>query len=51
MTALPEGAEGGVYLEKVTAGEDNTIWVTEAVSAYTFDLPEDFDETSRSSWP
>ena len=50
MTALPEGAEGGVYVEKVTAGEDNTIWVTEAVSAYTFDLPEDFDETADNRW-
>ena len=50
MTALPEGAEGGVYIEKVTAGEDNTLWVTEVINAYTFDLPEDFDENTDDRW-
>ena len=50
MTALPEGTEGGVYIEKVTAGEDNTLWVTEVINAYTFDLPEDFDENTDDRW-
>ena len=50
MTSLPEGAEGGVYIQSLAPGEDNTLWVTEIVNAYTFDLPENFDETSDDRW-
>ena len=50
MTSLPEGAEGGVYIQSLAPGADNTLWVTEVVNAYTFDLPEGFDEASDDRW-
>lgn len=40
---IPEGSEGNVYLNSIQAGEDNTIWVTEGMTIFTYDYPEGFD--------
>lgn len=50
MTQLPEGSDGDVSIQKVEPGEDGTIWVTEYVYAYTFNLPEGMDMTSDERW-
>ncbi len=49
-TALPEGAEGNVGVESITAADDGTIWLTEHVGVYTFDLPENFDSEADDKW-
>lgn len=50
MTQLPEDAEGNVSIQRVEPGEDGTIWVTEYVYTYTFNLPEGMDRTSDEAW-
>ena len=49
-TAIPEGAEGNVGVESITAADDGTIWLTEHVGVYTFDLPENFDSEADDKW-
>ena len=49
-TALPEGAEGNVGVESITAADDGTVWLTEYVGVYTFDLPENFDSEADDKW-
>ena len=49
-TALPEGAEGNVGVESITAADDGTVWLTEHVGVYTFDLPENFDSEADDKW-
>ncbi len=49
-TALPEGAEGNVGVESITAADDGTIWLTEHVGIYTFDLPENFNPENDDKW-
>ncbi len=49
-TALPEGAEGNVGVESITAADDGTIWLTEHVGVYTFDLPENFNPENDDKW-
>ena len=49
-TAIPEGTEGNVNVQSITAGDDGTLWVTENVNSYTFDLPEDFDPETDDRW-
>ena len=49
-TALPEGTEGNVGVESITAADDGTIWLTEHVGVYTFDLPENFDSEADDKW-
>ncbi len=39
----PEGHEGNAYITAIQAGKDDTIWVTERISTWFFDIPEDFD--------
>ena len=53
----PSGsAEGAVdresyfYIEGISAGADGTIWVTETVEEYIYDVPEDFDPTMDFIW-
>ncbi len=50
MTQLPEGADGDVSIQKVEPGVDGTIWVTEYVYTYFFNLPEGMDMTSDERW-
>ena len=53
----PSGsAEGAVdresyfYIEGLTAGADGTLWVTETVEEYIYDVPEDFDPQTDYLW-
>lgn len=48
--ALPDGAEGSAYVERLSVGADGSLWVTENVDTYTFNLPEGFDETKDNKW-
>ncbi|MDE7245100.1 MAG: hypothetical protein K2O18_14165 [Oscillospiraceae bacterium] len=34
----------------IRCGADGTLWVTEAVDLYSYDLPDDFDETKDNKW-
>ena len=47
---IPEGQEGDSYISDLTTGADGTLWVTEQINTYTFDLPENFDPTTDSKW-
>ena len=48
---LPEDSpEGSVDISGLRAGADGSLWVTENMYTYTYDLPEDFDETTDSKW-
>ena len=49
-TALPEGAEGNVGVGSITAADDGTVWLTEHVGVYTFDLPESFNPENDDKW-
>ena len=44
---IPEGQEGDTYISDLTTGADGTLWVTEQINTYTFDLPENFDPDHR----
>ncbi len=47
---LPEGAEGNVAIQSLEPGADDTLWVTEYLYAYTFDLPEGFNPETDDQW-
>ena len=47
---LPEGAEGNVGVQSLEPGADGTLWVTEYMYAYTFDLPEGFNPETDDQW-
>lgn len=47
---IPEGMEGNASLCTMAAGTDGTLWVIDMVYTYSFDLPEDFDVATDSSW-
>ena len=49
-TPLPEGTEGGVSVRNIRVGAEGTLWVTESMYTYSFDLPEGFDETQQSKY-
>lgn len=49
-TSLPEGAEGSVSIQEVSVGADGTLWITENVYSYTFQLPEGFNEETDDKW-
>lgn len=42
--------EGYCDVSDLFAGKDGTFWVWEDARRYSFDLPEDFDETTDSRW-
>ena len=42
--------ESYFYIEGISAGADGTIWVTETVEEYIYDVPEDFDPTMDFIW-
>lgn len=48
--SLPEGTEGNVNIENISLGENGTFWVTESMYAYSFQLPEDFNEETDDKW-
>ena len=51
MDAAPEGYDQSyVYLNGIRAGADGSIWVEESLSAYSYDLPEDFDPETGNIW-
>lgn len=41
---------GGSYITGLQAGEEGTVWVTEQVTEYQYDLPEDFNEETDDKW-
>ena len=49
-TPLPEGAEGSVSIQEVSMGADGSLWVTENIYSYTFQLPEGFNEETDDKW-
>lgn len=49
-TATPEDGEGNVYINSIRTGADGTLWVTEEVNVYRFDLPADFDPENDDKW-
>lgn len=42
--------ESYFYVEGLSAGADGTIWVTETVEEYIYDVPEDFDPETDYLW-
>lgn len=51
MDAAPEGYQQSyVYLSSIRAGADGSLWVGESVSAYSYDVPEDFDPETGNMW-
>ena len=51
IDAAPEGYDQSyVYLNGIRAGADGSIWVEESLSAYSYDLPEDFDPETGNIW-
>lgn len=50
------GADGAIdresycYVEGLNAGADGTIWVTETVEEYIYDVPENFDPETDFIW-
>ena len=44
------GDDGSAYLSGIQAGEDGALWVTEEMTVYQYDLPEDFDGESGDKW-
>lgn len=47
---IPEGMEGGSYIQSILPGTDGTIWIQEQISTYSFDLPENFDAQTDNQW-
>lgn len=43
MPELEEGMEGGAHISSMEVDSDDTLWITEQVNSYYFDLPEDFN--------
>ena len=51
MDAAPEGYQQSyVYLSGIRAGADGSLWVEENMSAYSYDLPEDFNPETGNMW-
>lgn len=51
MDAAPEGYQQSyVYLSGIRAGADGSLWVEESMSAYSYDVPEDFDPETGNIW-
>ena len=51
VDTAPEGYDQSyVYLNGIRAGADGSIWVEESLSAYSYDLPEDFDPETGNIW-
>ena len=48
--SLPEGMEGYINIQELSAGENGTLWVTENMYTYTFQLPEGFNEETDDKW-
>jgi len=48
--AIPEGFEGNSYINRIQSGQDGTIWISEQVNTYYYDLPADFDEETDSPY-
>lgn len=47
---LPDGAEGNAGVQSLEPGPDGTLWATEYMYAYTFDLPEGFNPETDDQW-
>ena len=49
--AAPEGYQQSyTYYNSIRAGADGTLWVSAGVSAYSYDVPEDFDPENDDYW-
>ena len=49
-TPLPDGYEGSSNLRSLRVGAEGTLWVTEQIYMYKFDLPEGFDPETGDKW-
>lgn len=47
---LPEGVQGGIYVNDMLVGDDGTIYLLENVYTYSYNAPEGIDETSEEYW-
>ena len=44
------GRESYFYIEGISIGSDGTLWVTESLEEYIYDVPEDFDPETDYIW-
>lgn len=47
---IPEGQEGSASVNRMLVDDQGDIWVYENLYTYSYDLPEDFDETTQNKW-
>lgn len=47
---VPEGYEGNSYISAIQLGDNETIWLSEQLSTYYFDLPADFNAETDSPY-
>lgn len=49
-TEIPEGRQGGAYINNMLVGPDGSLWIIENINTYYYDLPEDFDPMTGDMW-
>ena len=49
-TEIPEGRQGGAYINNMLVGPDGSLWIIENIDTYYYDLPEDFDPMTGDMW-
>ena len=47
---IPEGHEGNSYINSIQPGDNGTIWLSEQLSTYYYDLPADFNAETDSQY-
>lgn len=49
-TEIPEGRQGGAYINNMLVGPDGSLWIIENINTYYYDLPEGFDPMTGDMW-
>lgn len=47
---IPEGFEGGSYVNYMTVADDGSIWIADNANTYSFDLPADFNAETDNQY-